>query len=1422
MPRWLNPKERFTRRRLASLLSVLLVVGMFSLAWLAFGGGQASGDIPEDQLTGELRAFPEYSLRWRLGFGCAREHGYVSEYDVGQLCAGWYHDWGTLLNPPRPDGMEYIQTIRVSPTHFDLAHPENFNWADLDRKIRANPGSIWTIGNEPDGRAPGACDRRSPTEYAQIYKIFYDHIKAIDPTAKISNGPIIQGTPIRIDCWLTETWNEYRRLYGTDMPVDVWNMHNQIVKEKPSEGADIPIGCDPSMGMNYGVQDNDNLQLFIEHIRRMRQWMKDHGQQNKPLILSEYGVLQPEYEGFTADRINQYMNATFTYLLYARDHNLGMPADDYHLVQRWAWFSLNTPQGRLGTEGGWNGNLFDPETHEITEIGRNYSRWACSSSHPTPTPSTTPLPPFVIREAEGGSVHGAMGRGEVQSASDCRYVYVPVAGSSTDGADVTYNVYVPNTGEYVLWGRGWGIDYANRSFNLRVGSYPWVAWYFGVGGWNWQKAPQTYYLEGRRWHTIQIGPRVGGQARLDLLILTSEMSYDPRHDPNIIQVCNPTPTLTPTVTRTPTASPTPTVTRTPMPTGPARLGGRVALQGRGTPPAPSWQEQLLVSAHLPGDPIPAYLFVVESDPEGRFEVPTGVLTGTYDVGVRTGHSLRNLRRNISVTVNTPDMDMGTLYEGDANLDNKVNILDFSILASAYGTNEGELGFDPRADFNGDGKVNILDFSLLASNYGEQGDRVLSGSGLKGEAADGTSLLGTVTVRVQPSTSTVVVNQVFTVDVYAYAGSEQVRGVACSMSFDPTYLDVQSLTPGPTLNLVLEDHTGVGNGTIEYNAAKTGSPASGTFLLFTLTIRAKRSTSSTLLHFTDLTVADPDGIPIPSTSQDGTVVVLAASPTPTRTNTPVMTQVPAPTVTPTPGKDVSELVLRQGVDGYTGFEDTFIDLWDQTRNYAHEPVLKVRSQDNKRILIRADLSMLPPGTTIERAVLTLYETGGSANTIQGSVYGILRDWAVEQTTWISATQSTLWGLPGCSEAGTDRDSTPTYQRAIFPTWGSFRSYPFDFDVTALVQQWVDDPSSNKGLVIASSEGPSAEFTFGSSENVDPEMRPRLLIRYYSGPTPTATPTVTGTPPTPTPTSTVHYTPTVTPTPRTDIFGPVKDTYIHSWYPTNNYGGAESIQVRSSGVQRGLLQFDLSSIPAGSMVYEAQLRLYSTTSGRPLIDIAAYGLKRDWVEREATWEEAASGASWGSPGASNPSSDYNPTALDTQRVTGTGWYEWTVTDLVQQWVNDPSQNHGLLLIGLSGPSTVYAFSSREHGISSQRPQLVVRWLEVQPTPTPSPTPVAQGVIRGKAFEDRDGDEFADPGEPGVPGAVVELLNESDPSFRRTAVTAADGTYTFDALYAGRYRVRLQQAPLWYEQVSAVAYVVPVGPETSWEWNDLNFAL
>ena len=323
----------------------------------------------------------------RFGFGVVTD---IGNFDVGRLHAGWYVNWGATSQIRNPAGLEYVQIIRLCDSQYrPCSTPYTPYGEALVQAVRNNPGLLWLIGNEPDRIR--VQDSVHPTVYAQLYHELYYLIKGLDPTARIAIGGMVQATPLRMQ-WLEMVWNEYQRLYGETMPVDVWNVHAFVLRElRPglplprllacappgatelgAWGAEIPPGIDADCGLWIEIDDLDRMDLFQENIVRFRQWMRDHGQQDKELIISEYGILFPEELGYHYARVRSYMYATFDYFLNARDSQLGMPADGYRLVQRWAWYSLDDDSFSWGRT--W-GALFDPDTRQITPMGEAFAAY---------------------------------------------------------------------------------------------------------------------------------------------------------------------------------------------------------------------------------------------------------------------------------------------------------------------------------------------------------------------------------------------------------------------------------------------------------------------------------------------------------------------------------------------------------------------------------------------------------------------------------------------------------------------------------------------------------------------------------------------------------------------------------------------------------------------------------------------------------------------------------------------------------------------------------------------------------------------------------------------------------------------------------------------------------------------------------------
>jgi len=464
----------------------------------------------------------------------------------------------------------------------------------------------------------------------------------------------------------------------------------------------------------------------------------------------------------------------------------------------------------------------------------------------------------------------------------------------------------------------------------------------------------------------------------------------------------------------------------------------------------------------------------------------------------------------------------------------VSMADFSLLSTAYGTKQGETGFNGQADFNNDGQISMLDFSLLSTSYGREGDIAVGGTSgasklLAAGAGEAELLEDSISLSIA-SNKTVGIDQTFTLDVNVGASSSKpVDGADVKISFSTTYLEVTSVAGGGSLNNEIKNQ--VSGGTIWYAAGKIGGYVDSSFLLCRITLKAKAATAGTGLNFTSMEVTGPESRTYAESGSGCTVVIQEAtatstptstytpSITPTPSNTSNITKVPTPTKTPTPGSGVQELTLRQGVGGYTGFDDTFLDSWSPEAKRGAEAGLRLRAVNERSILLRADLTQLAPGTIIEQAILTLYEVAGGDTPIEGRVYGVLANWDEMDATWQLARQSAPWTVPGCNGEGADRESTIVHLRGLFPTWRNYSNYPFDFDVTSLVQRWVNNPAANYGLMVGSMEGAMGELVFGSSENTEEASRPRLLIRYRGGAGVTMTPTLSPTAgPSPTPTQT----------------------------------------------------------------------------------------------------------------------------------------------------------------------------------------------------------------------------------------------------------------------------------------------------------------
>jgi hypothetical protein len=246
------------------------------------------------------------------------------------------------------------------------------DWDEIAQAIEANPCSIWIIGNEPDILWQ---DNTTPVRYAEIYHDAYFFIKENDPSALVAVAGVGQPTPLRL-AYLDLVLETYLERYDAPMPVDIWTVHNFILREeRDSWGVSIPRGMtQPSgqpidQGILYEISDHNNLAIFKQNLIDFRQWMTDRGYRDRPLAVTEFGILMPSDFGFPPAVVSEFMIGTFDFLVQAADESIGYPNDNNRLVQWSFWYSVYD-----GNEFP-TGNLYDPETAALTPLGELYATY---------------------------------------------------------------------------------------------------------------------------------------------------------------------------------------------------------------------------------------------------------------------------------------------------------------------------------------------------------------------------------------------------------------------------------------------------------------------------------------------------------------------------------------------------------------------------------------------------------------------------------------------------------------------------------------------------------------------------------------------------------------------------------------------------------------------------------------------------------------------------------------------------------------------------------------------------------------------------------------------------------------------------------------------------------------------------------------
>lgn len=232
----------------------------------------------------------------------------------------------------------------------------------------------------------------------------------------------------------------------------------------------------------------------------------------------------------------------------------------------------------------------------------------------------------------------------------------------------------------------------------------------------------------------------------------------------------------------------------------------------------------------------------------------------------------------------------------------------------------------------------------------------------------------------------------------------------------------------------------------------------------------------------------------------------------------------------------------------------------------------------------------------------------------------------------------------------------------------------------------------------------------------------------------------------------------------------DTYVNSLNPNANYGDWANIYAGyengTSTKVRSLFQFDLSSIPAGSIINSATFK-FNVMSVTGAGNVSFGYLTGSWSEYVVTWNNQ--------PGLSF----LNAYAFASAGSKSIGSDSYT-KDIVQRWVNGTTTNNGIILYEAVSGQEIYV-STRNNGTSSNWPTLTIDYT----LPNIAPNAPVLGWSDGQVLNTRTPTvtwTFSDPDGDPQGSYLVEVVN---------------GDYTQYLWTSG-----------WINDTNARAYTIPAG--------------
>ncbi|MEN9335597.1 MAG: hypothetical protein RLZZ500_584 [Bacteroidota bacterium] len=388
---------------------------------------------------------------------------------------------------------------------------------------------------------------------------------------------------------------------------------------------------------------------------------------------------------------------------------------------------------------------------------------------------------------------------------------------------------------------------------------------------------------------------------------------------------------------------------------------------------------------------------------------------------------------------------------------------------------------------------------------------------------------------------------------------------------------------------------------------------------------------------------------------------------------------------------------------TAGKDAFISSNVPTTGQGNSPELDAGawtisgSPLTLRGLIDFDLSSLPTGAIVQSATLTLYNNpsavNGYANGQHVHVSG--SNESVLQRITSNWNEDVAWN----NQPTTTSQNEVTLPQDIDP----YQDY--NLDVTNLILDEIANPNSSFGFLLKlKTESPYRILVFASSDHPNASLHPKLVITYTL------------------PCTTLILQPNAT---------AGKDAFISSNVPSSGQGTSPEFDACAWTVFgtpisiRGLIDFDLSSIPTTATIQSATLTLYNNpnavngyANGE---HVHVSGSNESVLQRITTpWNEDVA---WNN----QPTTTTQNEVTLLQDIDPFQDYSLDVKNLIQDDIANPNSSYGFLLkLKTESPYRLLAFASSDHPNAALHPKLEICYTTNLATNNPVATPIAVTVV------------------------------------------------------------------------------------------------